>query len=71
MLLLKADRIPNIIKLERRDDPPYDTNGNVTPTIGMSPMFIPTFTKNCIEMREKHAVVNTFPKGSSSKRKML
>jgi hypothetical protein len=34
------------MKLDSKELPPKETKGNVTPTIGRYPIFIPIFTKH-------------------------
>ena len=43
------DKKPKRIKFDKRELPPYETKGRETPTIGISPIFIPTFVRNSVE----------------------
>ena len=42
--MLIEDKSPRKIKLDKRELPPNETKGKVTPTIGTIPIFMPIFT---------------------------
>ena len=59
------DKKPKRIKFDKRELPPYETKGRETPTIGISPIFIPTFVRNSVERRKKEHTANILRNMSS------
>ena len=58
-------KIPIRIKYARRELPPYETNGNVIPTTGNMPRFIPILMKACVEIRKNELAAKILMKASS------
>lgn len=68
---LIAEAIPRKTALDRSELPPYDTNGNGTPTMGKSPIFMPIFTKHWTKSKEKVAIRKIFSEIVSAARDAL
>ena len=57
--MLIDDSNPRKMKLDKRELPPNDTNGKVTPTIGTIPIFIPILKKAGIMIMPNAHAENT------------
>jgi hypothetical protein len=65
------EAIARNIKLATSELPPKETNGNVTPTTGRKPIFIPIFTKNWMRKKRKQQTRKVFSNILSLLKKMV